>query len=95
MFDRAPRSTQKQLLNNPNSLLVLRKPSLPPTPAPGQPGVSSTYLPEHDDIFIAITANGIYAFNGHVDLGTGIQTALIGRGIGMSQNHCHLLWFNV
>lgn len=76
MFDRAPRSTQKQLLNNPNSLLVLRKPSLPPTPAPGQPGVSSTYLPEHDDIFIAITANGIYAFNGHVDLGTGIQTAL-------------------
>ncbi len=76
MFDRAPRSTQKRLLSNPDSLLILREPSLPPTPAPGQPGVVSTYLQAHDDVFVAITTEGIYAFNGHVDLGTGIQTAL-------------------
>lgn len=76
MFDRAPRSTQQRLLSHPNSLLIVREPSLPPTPAPGQPGVNSTYLQAHDDIFVAITDEGIFAFNGHVDLGTGIQTAL-------------------
>lgn len=73
----SPRSQQEALLKNADTLLILRKPALPPKPAPGQPGVVSHYLQNHDDIFVAISAQGkVLAFNGHVDLGTGIQTAL-------------------
>lgn len=75
-FDRSPRLTHQRLLDSDNSLLILRKPTLPPTPAAGQPGVASSYLQPNDDIFVAITGDGVYAFNGHVDLGTGIQTSL-------------------
>lgn len=73
----SPRFKQASLLNNADTLLILRKPALPPKPAPGQPGVESHYLQNHDDVFVAICAHGkVLAFNGHVDLGTGIQTAL-------------------
>src|SRR5690606_34830131 len=49
----------------------------PPKPAPGQPGIASDYLQEHGDIFVAVLNTGeVLAFNGHVDLGTGIRTAL-------------------
>lgn len=73
----SPRSKQACLLNNADTLLILRKPALAPKPAPGQPGVVSDYLQSHDDVFVAICAHGkVLAFNGHVDLGTGIQTAL-------------------
>ncbi|MGG4774048.1 molybdopterin cofactor-binding domain-containing protein [Paenalcaligenes sp. Me52] len=76
MLEHSPKLLQKNLFENNDSLLILRAPSLPPQPVAGQPGVVSTYLQAHDDIFVAITAAQIYAFNGHVDLGTGIQTAL-------------------
>lgn len=76
MLEHSPRLLQQHLLNSQDCLLILRAPSLPPQPVAGQPGVISTYLQEHDDIFVAITSEHIYAFNGHVDLGTGIQTAL-------------------
>lgn len=76
MLEHSPRLLQQHLLNNNDCLLILRAPSLPPQPVAGQPGVVSTYLQGHDDIFVAITTEHVYAFNGHVDLGTGIQTAL-------------------
>ena len=73
----SPRITQEDLLNSADTLLILREPKLPPKPAPGQPGVESLYLQAHDDVFVAVCADGrILAFNGHVDLGTGIQTSL-------------------
>lgn len=73
----APRTEQQSLLASTGTLLVLRAPVVPPAPAAGQPGVVSVYLQEYDDVFVAVSEQGwIRAFCGHVDLGTGIQTAL-------------------
>ncbi|MCQ9617664.1 molybdopterin-dependent oxidoreductase [Paenalcaligenes niemegkensis] len=72
-----PRTEQQLLLDASGTLLILRAPALPPAPATGQPGVVSHYLQSYDDVFIAVSEQGwVRAFNGHVDLGTGIQTAL-------------------
>lgn len=73
----APRSEQQSLLASTGTLLILRAPVVPPAPASGQPGVVSDYLQGYDDVFVAISEQGwVRAFCGHVDLGTGIQTAL-------------------
>lgn len=73
----APRRQQQDLLQSAGTLLILRAPARPPRPAPGQPGVVSDYLQSHDDVFVAVSEQGwVRAFHGHVDLGTGIQTAL-------------------
>ncbi|WP_347556601.1 molybdopterin cofactor-binding domain-containing protein [Robbsia sp. KACC 23696] len=83
------------LLARSGALCIIRHPSVPPKPAPGQPGSGSQFLPDEPEIFIALTDESderdnrdapderrpraqarIYAFNGHVDLGTGIRTAL-------------------
>jgi len=73
----APRAEQQLLLESTGTLLILRAPVVPPAPAPGQPGVVSVYLQDYDDVFVAVSEHGwIRAFCGHVDLGTGIQTAL-------------------
>lgn len=73
----APRTEQQSLLESTGTLLVLRAPVVPPAPAPGQPGVVSVYLQDYDDVFVAVSEQGwVRAFCGHVDLGTGIQTAL-------------------
>ena len=73
----APRTEQQRLLESVGTLLVLRAPVVSPPPAPGQPGVLSSYLQAYDDVFVAISEQGwVRAFCGHVDLGTGIQTAL-------------------
>ena len=46
-------------------------------PAPGQPGSGSSYVQDTPEIFVAVLDDGrILAFNGHVDLGTGIRTSL-------------------
>ena len=72
-----PRAQHAALLAAPDALLVLRDPAPSARPAPGQPGVVSDYVPATPDIFIAVLAGGrVQAFNGHVDLGTGIRTAL-------------------
>ncbi len=72
-----PKSDREALFSRPGTLLVVRPPAPPPTPAPGQPGVKSDYLQAHPDIFVAVLDSGqVLAFNGHVDLGTGIRTAL-------------------
>lgn len=73
----APRTEQQSLLESTGTLQVLRAPVVPPAPAPGQPGVVSVYLQDYDDVFVAVSEQGwVRAFCGHVDLGTGIQTAL-------------------
>ena len=72
-----PQAQLQQLFNQPGVLLVVRPPGKSPKPAPRQPGIASDYLQPYDDIFIAVLAEGqVLAFNGHVDLGTGIRTAL-------------------
>ena len=73
----APRALHAALLAASDVLLVLRDPAPGVRPAPGQPGAASDYVPALPDIFVAVCADGrVLAFNGHVDLGTGIRTAL-------------------
>ncbi len=78
-----PKALHDGLLARDGALLVIRQPVAPPTPAPGQPGIASDYVPATPEIFVAVLAAPdratgwrALAFNGHVDLGTGIRTAL-------------------
>lgn len=72
---RAP--TRDELLRRDGVLLVIRDPVVLPKAAPGQLGSNSDYVPKEPDVFVAVLDNGrAYAFNGHVDLGTGIRTSL-------------------
>ena len=65
------------LLHQPDVLVVFRDPQPTPKPAPGQPGTHSDFVPTEPELFIAVLADGrVLGFNGHVDLGTGIRTAL-------------------
>ncbi|QXZ09575.1 molybdopterin-dependent oxidoreductase [Comamonas sp. Y33R10-2] len=83
-----PQALHQQLHSRPATLLVVRQPVAPPKPAAGQPGSATDYVQSNAEIFVAILAGTgnapkasaddwqILAFNGHVDLGTGIRTAL-------------------
>jgi len=78
-----PQALHAQLLDRTDALLVLRQPVAPPPPAPGQPGSATDYVPAAPEIFVAVLADAdapqgwrALAFNGHVDLGTGIRTSL-------------------
>lgn len=69
--------SRRDLLHGVGVLIVYRDPLPPPKRAPGQPGVQSFFCPSEPELFIAVLEDGtIMAFNGHVDLGTGIRTAL-------------------
>ncbi|MGI4857427.1 MAG: molybdopterin cofactor-binding domain-containing protein [Janthinobacterium lividum] len=69
--------TRRALLARDGCLSIVRQPLTPVVPAPGQPGSGSTYVPDLPEIFVAVLDDGrILAFNGHVDLGTGIRTSL-------------------
>jgi nicotinate dehydrogenase subunit B len=69
--------TRSRLLQSSGVLLVIRDATAAPRPAPGQPGAASDYVQPEPDIFVALLASGeVLAFNGHVDLGTGVRTAL-------------------
>ena len=69
--------SRQQLLNASGVLTVFRHPVKPPKPAPGQPGNHTDFVSDEPELFIAILSDGqILAFNGHVDLGTGIRTSL-------------------
>jgi len=58
-------------------LLVTREPPPAPPPAPGQPALVSANPLEGVEILLAVWDDGsVTALNGHVDLGTGIRTAL-------------------
>lgn len=72
-----PRTLRLALLQATGVLLVTRAPQAAARPAPGQPGAASDYVAALPDIFVAVRDSGeVLAFNGHVDLGTGIRTAL-------------------
>ncbi|MDB5992270.1 MAG: aldehyde dehydrogenase [Herbaspirillum sp.] len=72
-----PKLSRRTLLVSIGVLLITRAPQPAAQPAPGQPGAASSYLPSEPDVFIAVGDDGrITAFNGHVDLGTGIGTSL-------------------
>ncbi|WP_394789875.1 molybdopterin cofactor-binding domain-containing protein [Rhodoferax sp.] len=58
-------------------LLVVREPVLAGPPTPGQPAAVSANPAEGLEILLAVWDDGsVTALNGHVDLGTGIRTAL-------------------
>src|SRR5688572_9203036 len=58
-------------------LLVTREPPPPPPPVKGQPALVSGNPAEGVEILVAVWDDGsVTALNGHVDLGTGIRTAL-------------------
>ena len=74
--ERQPLSRQ-QLDDAQNVLMVVRPPQAPVKPAVGQPGSRSSLVPTMADVFLVVRGDGsVVAFNGHVDLGTGIGTAL-------------------
>src|ERR1700761_1014306 len=74
--ERQPLSRQ-QLDDMQNVLVVVRPPQAPVKPAIGQPGSRSSFVPTLADMFLVVRDDGsVVAFNGHVDLGTGIGTAL-------------------
>src|ERR1700760_2877296 len=69
--------SRRELLTRDGRLVVVREPVAPPKPAPGQPGSASTYVQDSPEVFVAVLDDErIVAFNGHVDLGTGIRTSL-------------------
>src|SRR5690606_4496083 len=72
-----PQEQLQALFGRADTLLVTRQPGKSPKPPPRQTGIASDYLQPYDDIFIAMLSEGrVLAFNGHVDLGTGVRTAL-------------------
>jgi nicotinate dehydrogenase subunit B len=73
----SPLVNRTELLAREGCLTVIRQPAAPIKPAPGQPGSHSTFVPAVPEVFVAVLDDGrILAFNGHVDLGTGIRTSL-------------------
>jgi nicotinate dehydrogenase subunit B len=72
-----PAPTRRELLARNGCLTIVRQPLAPAKPAPGQPGSDSSYVQDSPELFVAVLDDGrILAFNGHVDLGTGIRTSL-------------------
>ncbi|URD45382.1 molybdopterin-dependent oxidoreductase (plasmid) [Pseudomonas sp. BYT-5] len=67
--------TQAELLQRNGVLLVLDEIQPPSGPVPK--GKEAVLKPKETGLFIALLENGrFFAFNGHVDLGTGIKTSL-------------------
>jgi len=69
--------TRAEFLSADGVLLVVRETPPAPAPANGQPAAVAGNPLEGDEILLAVWDDGsASALNGHVDLGTGIQTAL-------------------
>lgn len=69
--------TRADFLQSQEVLLVLREPSAPLPASPGQPLAVGANPLEGDEILLAVWPNGsVIALHGHVDLGTGLRTAL-------------------
>jgi nicotinate dehydrogenase subunit B len=69
--------TRAEFLSADGVLLVVREAPPAPPPAQGQPALIAGNPIEGDEILLAVWDDGsASALNGHVDLGTGIQTAL-------------------
>ena len=68
--------TRQDFLNATGVLLVVRDPPPANPPAPGQPAAVPGNPAEGVEILLALWEDGrVTALHGHVDLGTGIQTA--------------------
>ena len=69
--------TRRDFLRAHGVLLVVRDPPPAPPPAPGQPPLVAANPVEGVEILLAVWDDGrVTGLNGHVDLGTGIRTAL-------------------
>ncbi|MGB3070957.1 MAG: molybdopterin cofactor-binding domain-containing protein [Ottowia sp.] len=69
--------TRADILTADGVLAIVREPPAPPPAAPGQPTAVGANPLEGDEILLALWDDGsVTALNGHVDLGTGLQTAL-------------------
>ena len=68
--------TRAEFLNAIGALLVVRDPPPANPPAPGQPAAVPGNPAEGVEILLALWEDGrVVALHGHVDLGTGLQTA--------------------
>lgn len=83
------------LLARNGRLAIIRQPAPPAVPARGQPGSNSTFVPDVPEVFVAVLDDGsILAFNGHVDLGTGIRTSLgqiVAEELDVSAKHVQMI----
>ena len=71
-----PLRTRADFLNATDVLLVVRDPPPANPPAPGQPAAVPGNPAEGVEIVLSLWADGrVIALHGHVDLGTGLQTA--------------------
>lgn len=69
--------TRREFLQADGVLVVVRETPPAPPPSPGQPALVSGNLAEGPEVLLAVWDDGsVTALNGHVDLGTGIRTAL-------------------
>ena len=69
--------TRSDFLSADGVLVVVRPTPPPPAPVRGQPVAVSGNPAEGDEVLIAVWDDGsVTALHGHVDLGTGIRTAL-------------------
>ena len=76
-------------------LLVLRAPLAQPAPVAGQPSFVASLASEGDECVLAVWDDAsVTALHGHVDMGTGLRTALaqvVAEELNMSVNQVHLL----
>ena len=76
-------------------LLVKRTPPVQTMPAPGQPPIVQANPLEGDEILLAVWDDGsVTALHGHVDLGTGIRTALaqvVAEELDIELSHINLV----
>ena len=69
--------TRRDFLQATGVLLVTRDPPPPPPPAPGQPPAVPANPAEGAEVLLSVWDDGqVIALHGHVDLGTGMRTAL-------------------
>ncbi|UOD50129.1 molybdopterin cofactor-binding domain-containing protein [Orrella daihaiensis] len=70
-------TTRADFLKAQEVLLVLREPAAPAPAVPGQPMAVASNPLEGDEVLLAVWPDGtVTGLHGHVDLGTGLRTAL-------------------
>jgi nicotinate dehydrogenase subunit B len=69
--------TRAEFLAAEGVLVIVREPPAPPPPAKGQPPLVGANPAEGVEVLLAVWDDGsVTGLSGHVDLGTGLQTAL-------------------
>lgn len=86
---------RSDLFNALGVLLVVRPPVPQPAPVAGQPSFVASLPSEGDECVLAVWDDGsVTAFHGHVDLGTGLRTALaqwVAEELNVSVAKVHLV----